>query len=150
MCCAAAWGYRQRRSYLHSDATRIRFMRAYADALARIKLIPPPQDASATITSSKDTSSEDSRDSTMYRVLMGYLEDKLALPLAGQPKEALQRLLPRYGVSQTLTQRVLDYLVQLDEMRYAARPAGDAVQEGKVQEGKVLLEQLERELQWHG
>jgi len=141
MCCAAAWGYQQRRSYLSSDATRIRFMRAYADAMARIKLIaPPPEDVSATI-----TSSEDSRDSTMYRVLMGYLEDKLALPLAGQPKEALQTFLPRYGVSQTLTQRVLDYLAQLDEMRYAARPAGDA-----VQEGKVLLEQLERELQWHG
>jgi hypothetical protein len=40
---------------------------------------------------------------------------------------------------------VLDYLAQLDEMRYAARPAGDA-----VQEGKELLEQLEKELQWHG
>lgn len=141
VCCVAAWGYRQRRSYLYSDASRIRFMRAYADAMARIKLIAPrPEDVSATI-----TSSEDSRDSTMYRVLMGYLEDKLATPLAGQPKEALQSLLPRYGVGHDLTQRVLDYLAQLDEMRYAARPAGDA-----VQEGKGLLEQLERELRWHG
>lgn len=138
LCCAAAWGYQQRRSYLYSDATRIRFMRAYTDAMARIKMIAPaPSDPSM--------SSEDSRDSTMYRVLMGYLEDKLATPLAGQPKEALETLLPHYGVSHTLTQRVLDYLAQLDEMRYAARPAGDA-----LQEGKGLLEQLEKELRWHG
>jgi hypothetical protein len=136
--CAVAWGYQQRRRYLYSDATRIGFMRAYADALARIKMLAPPS-------SDPSTSSEDSRDRTIYQVLMGYLEAKLATPLAGQPKEALQTILPRYGVSHELTQRVHDYLGQLDEMRYAARPVGDT-----LQEGKTLLEQLEKELRWHG
>jgi hypothetical protein len=118
----AAWSWQARQAYLSKDATRLRFMNAYKNAVHHV-----------------DTP----ENTPMQRVLMTYLEDKLATPLRGGVKETLATLLPAYGASNILTQKVIRYFESLDEMRYAARQQTDT-----TDDGRMLLEQLEKELKW--